>query len=156
VKLWVQLSALWSALSYVCPAAEYSLNNVLIGFFKRSTTVPLSHADEAMDGLSAAASVIAVIQISEEVVSRSSRYYKAVKHTKADIEDLFRELSGLKTVVERVQQLLEGPKATRLRTSQPLYDGLKDCNLKLQELLKKLKEKLNPGGGCKVDSDSAL
>ena len=50
-----------------------------------------------MDGISAA-SVIAVIQISEEVVLRSSQYYKAVKNAKSDI-DLLRELSNLKTVV---------------------------------------------------------
>ena len=54
-----------------------------------------------MDGLSAAASVIAVIQISEEVVSRSSRYYKAVKNAKSDIENLLRELSRTREVCFR-------------------------------------------------------
>ena len=105
-----------------------------------------------MDGLSAAASIIAVVQISEEVVSRSSRYYKAVKNAKSDIDSLLKELSGLKTVIERVQQLLKGPNGARLWTSQPLHDGLEGCSLKLQELEKKLKEKLNPGMDGKIMS----
>jgi hypothetical protein len=85
-------------------------------------------------------------------VSRSSRYYKAVKNARSDIEGLLREPSSLKAVVKRVQQLLEGPNGIRLRTSQLLHDGLKDYNLKLQELVKKLEEKLNPGGGAKIIS----
>jgi hypothetical protein len=98
---------------------------------------------EAMDVLSAAASVIAVIQISESVASLCSRYFTAVKNAKPDIERLQGELGRLKTVLEGAQQILEDRNGARLRTSQRLCDGLSGCSLQLNELEKKLKEKLN-------------
>jgi hypothetical protein len=92
-----------------------------------------------MDGLSAAASVIAVIQISEDVVSLCSQYLKAVKNAKSDIVRLQGELSSLKPVLEGAQKLLEGPNAARLETSRPLLDGLRGCYSQLEDLETKLK-----------------
>jgi hypothetical protein len=100
------------------------------------------HASGAMDGLSAAASVIAVIQISEDVVSLCSQYLKAVKNAKSDIVRLQGELSNLKTVLEGAQKLLEGPNAVRLETSRLLLDGLRGCYSQLEDLGTKLKDHL--------------
>jgi hypothetical protein len=97
-----------------------------------------------MDGLSAAASVIAVIQISEDVVSLCSQYLKAVKNAKSDIVRLRDELGSLKSVLEGAQKLLEGPNASRLETSRPLLDGLKGCYSQLEDLETKLKDHLKP------------
>src|SRR5215469_4637893 len=99
----------------------------------------------AMDGLSAAASVIAVIQISESVASLCSQYFTAVKNAKPDIKRLQGALGGLKTVLEGAQQILEGPNGARLETSQRLRHGLEGCSSQLNELRNKLKEKLNVG-----------
>jgi hypothetical protein len=98
----------------------------------------LDHASGAMDGLSAAASVIAVIQISEDVVSLCSRYLKAVKNAKSDIVRLQGELSSLKPVLEGAQKLLDGPSGTRLETSRLLH-GLRGCYSQLEDLETKLK-----------------
>jgi hypothetical protein len=95
-----------------------------------------------MDGLSAAASVIAVIQISEEVISLCSQYLKAVKNAKSDIVRLQGELSTLKPLLEGAQKLLEGPNAARLETSRPLLDGLRGCYSQLKDLETKLKDYL--------------
>jgi hypothetical protein len=95
-----------------------------------------------MDGLSAAASVIAVIQISEDVVSLCSQYLKAVKNAKPDIVRLQGELSSLKPVLEGAQKLLEGSNAARLETSRPLLDGLRGCYSQLKDLETKLKDYL--------------
>ncbi len=92
-----------------------------------------------MDGLSAAASVFAVIQISEDVVSLCSQYLKAVKNAKSDIERLQGELGHLRAVLEGAQKLLKGPNAARLETSRPLLDGLRACSSQLKDLETKLK-----------------
>ncbi|PMD32232.1 hypothetical protein L207DRAFT_572057 [Hyaloscypha variabilis F] len=111
---------------------------------------PHRPTSEAMDVLSAAASVIAVIQISESVASLCSQYFTAVKNAKPDIELLQGELGRLKTVLEGAQQILKGPNGARFHTSQPLRDGLSGSSLQLNELEKKLKEKLNLGKTGKV------
>jgi hypothetical protein len=92
-----------------------------------------------MDGLSAAASVIAVIQISEHVVLLCSRYLQAVKNAKSDIERLHGELSHLRAVLEGARKLLQGPNMARLETSRLLDDGLRGCYSHLQDLETKLK-----------------
>ncbi|KAE8440485.1 hypothetical protein EG329_007429 [Mollisiaceae sp. DMI_Dod_QoI] len=117
------------------------------------------HASRAMDGLSAAASVIAVIQISEDIVSLCSQYLKAVKNAKSDIVRLQGDLSNLKTVLEGAQKLLEGPDAARLETSLPLLDGLRGCYWQLEDLGTKLKDHLktkHKGKGTRFFGLSAL
>ena len=99
-----------------------------------------------MDGLSAAASIIAVIQISEDVALLCSKYLKAVKNSKSDIERLQGELTNLKPVLEGAQKLLEGPNAARLETSRPLLDGLRGCYSQLKNLETNLKGHLKPEG----------
>jgi hypothetical protein len=70
-----------------------------------------------MDGLSAAASVIAVTQISQSVASLCSQYFTAVKNAKPDIGRLQGEVGRLNTVLEGAQQIFEGPNGARLQTS---------------------------------------
>lgn len=109
-----------------------------------------------MDGLSAAASVIAVIQISGTIASLCSQYLKGAKNAKSDIERLQGELSNLKTVLEGAQELLVGPNGARLQTSQLLYDGLRGCFSQLTDLETKLGKKLNTGKMRKVMSQFGL
>ena len=104
-----------------------------------------------MDGLSAAASVIAVIQISGSVASLCSQYFKAVKNAKTDIERLQGELNSLKTTLEGAQQILQSPNGARLQTSQLLHDGLRGCSLQLEELKTRLEKKLNTGTSRQSD-----
>ena len=92
-----------------------------------------------MDGLSAAAGVIAVIQISEDVVSLCSPYLKAVKNAKSDIERLHGELSHLRAVLDGARKLFENPNVARLETSRLLDDGLRGCYSQLKDLETKLK-----------------
>jgi hypothetical protein len=55
-----------------------------------------------MDRLLVAVSVIAIIQISEDVISLYSQYLNAVKNTKSDIMRLQDELTSLNYVLEGV------------------------------------------------------
>ena len=64
-----------------------------------------------MDGLSAAASIIAVIQISEDVALLCSKYLKAVKNAKKLIPDKYgvSETSGLKATVKATSNTYDFP-----------------------------------------------
>jgi hypothetical protein len=53
-----------------------------------------------MDGLSAAASVIAVLQISESVVSACRHYYKTVKGARKEIQMVITMVNDLKSTLK--------------------------------------------------------
>ena len=94
-----------------------------------------------MDGLSGAANVIAVVDISAKIASLCFQYSVAVKNAKEDIERLQRKVNDIKDVLGEVQQLLDGRGKTRLSATNKLLDSLKECFLQLEEL----KTQLEPG-----------
>jgi hypothetical protein len=87
-----------------------------------------------MDGLSAAANVIAVVDISAKIASLCFQYSVAVKNAKEDIGRLQRKVNDIKDVLGEVQQLLDGRDKTRLSATNKLLDSLKECFLQLEEL----------------------
>jgi hypothetical protein len=94
-----------------------------------------------MDPLSAAASVIAVIQISGTVFDLCRSYYTAVKDARKDIMRLQNELRGLETVLASVADLADADDSERLSTLQMLIkpDGpLWQCREDLEGLLETL------------------
>ena len=97
-----------------------------------------------MDGLSAAASVIAVVQISGQVFGLCWEYYSEVKDAKEDIKRLRDEVKSLQDVVTKVADLVDAPTAKPSvmdLLSQP--DGpVQQCLKELTELVKKLKPEL--------------
>ena len=92
-----------------------------------------------MDGLTAAASIIAVIDISAKVANLCFRYSAAVKDAKEDIERLQKKVVDITHVLEELKQLLGQPNETRLSATNKLVDSLKECLRQLQELETKLK-----------------
>jgi DNA repair exonuclease SbcCD ATPase subunit len=99
-----------------------------------------------MDGLSAAASVTAIIDISAKVASLCFQYAVAVKDAKRDIERLQRTITDVKNILEKVKQLLDEQDKTRLSATRKLSDSLEECHQQLQEL----KTQLDPGKTRKV------
>ena len=93
-----------------------------------------------MDGLSAAASVIAVIDVSAKIASLCFQYSTEVKNAKDDVERIQRKLSDIKNLLEAVKQL-DGPNGLRLPATHRLSNSLEKCLLELQ----KLKKRLDPG-----------
>lgn len=65
-----------------------------------------------MGGLSGAASVIAVIDLSTKITALCFHYSAAVKNAKKDIEHLERKVSDIKDVFGQVRQLLDGQDRT--------------------------------------------
>ena len=91
-----------------------------------------------MDGLSGAASVVAVIDLSAKVASLLIQYSVAVKNAKRDIERLEKKVCNIKDVLREVKQLLNGRDKTLLSATYKLSDSLKECFLQLTELNKQL------------------
>lgn len=98
-----------------------------------------------MEGLGAAANVIAVIDLSAKVASLCLQYSRAVKNAKSSIQRLLNELGMLKVTLQGARQLLESPDGGRLQTSQRLRDGLSGCEIQLKELERQLDDTLNVG-----------
>jgi len=101
-----------------------------------------------MEGLGAAASVIAVIDMSAKVASLCFQYSVAVKDAKEDIERLEREVKSIKSILEDVKRLLRGPDSAQLSASQKLLASLQDCFLQLKEM----DARLEPGKARKAMS----
>jgi len=99
-----------------------------------------------MAGIGEAANVIAVIQISGKILSFCSEYYSKVKSVRKDIERLQGEVKSLNNVLNKVRELLEGPKAARLPASNTLVERIKQCISELEGL----RNKLDPGKGQKT------
>lgn len=95
-----------------------------------------------MEGLAAAASVIAVVELAAKVASLCLEYASAVKNARADIERLRKHTDSLKTTVEGAQKLLQGPHGARLETSQKLRNALDDTQSQLGDIVAKLEAKL--------------
>jgi len=94
-----------------------------------------------MDGLSTAASVIAVIDLSAKVASVCVQYYSAVKSAKKDIAHLQDVIKNLNDVLNMLRALLDDKHSLRLESSRKLNPALNQCFLDLQAL----ENKLNPG-----------
>lgn len=105
-----------------------------------------------MDGLSGAASVIAVIDISAKIVSLCFQYSTAVKDAKDDIERVQRKVRDITHVLEKIKQLLDSQSKARLSTTQALFSSLEQC----QRELKSLEAKLDPGRTRKTISRFGL
>jgi len=105
-----------------------------------------------MDGLSAATSVIAVIEISAKIASLCLQYSIAVKDAKHDIERVQRTVDDIIHILENIKQLLNRQDKTRLSTTHGLFDSLRRCLLELEDL----KAKLDPGKTRKAMSQIGI
>ena len=94
-----------------------------------------------MDGLSGAASVVAVIDISAKITSLCFQYSVAVKDAKRDIERLQRKVNDIEKILGEIKQLLDGRDKTMLSATRKLSDSLEQCF----QQLNKLKTQLEPG-----------
>jgi hypothetical protein len=99
-----------------------------------------------MDGLSAAANVIAVLDLTAKIATLLFQFSKEVKAAKSDIENFQGELDRLSITLEGGQELLESPNGAKLQTSQHLRTSLYGCSSHLTEIEAKLTKKLNAGG----------
>jgi chromosome condensin MukBEF complex kleisin-like MukF subunit len=105
-----------------------------------------------MDGLSGAASVIAVIDIAAKITSICYQYSIAVKEAKDDIGRVQRKVSDTTHILEKLKQLLGSQDKTRLSSTHHLLDSLSQCFRELEDV----KAKLDPGKTRKTISRIGL
>ena len=86
-----------------------------------------------MEVLGGAASVIAVVQLSGQILSLCQKYYGDVKDAKNDIENLQNETAAVQAVLQRAQDLAQG--TDKLATTKALIEELK---AELEGLVRKL------------------
>jgi|SRR5215469_9457881 len=91
-----------------------------------------------MDGVSAAASAIAVIELSARVASLCAQYYNAVKKAKADVTRLQVVVENLNSVIKDCRDLLDGQHGSKLESSRKLNQALNECLSDLERLENKL------------------
>jgi hypothetical protein len=101
-----------------------------------------------MDGLSVAANIIAVVEISAKVAGLCTEYISAVRNAKADIARLQSVVEILNGLFKELNILLDSPLASKLDASQRLRQAV----LESFQQLKDLKSKLEPGKGRKAMS----
>jgi len=100
------------------------------------------------EALTVAEAVIALAQISEQVISACYRYYHAVKDANREILHVINTVSSLKTTVDNLRLLLENP--SKLRNLHGLEKPIKAC----QSTLEKLRTKLDSQFGTGVHTDN--
>lgn len=94
-----------------------------------------------MESLAIAASILQVIQISEQVVSACYQYYRSAKGAKKDILDIINHVSGLKSTLESLRLLIDSvgdPADPRLPHLARLDVPLKSCQSELQTIANRL------------------
>ena len=101
-----------------------------------------------MDGASAAASIVALIETSLKVVSLCAEYYSHVKKAKEEVHRFSLEIKAFINVLQNLDKLAQNPRAIRLFTSKALGQDIERCLLDLEHL----REKLDLGKGRKTMS----
>ena len=92
------------------------------------------------EALGVAASIIAVIQISEQVAA-AYKYFTSARDTKNDILAVLNAVSGLKNVLDHLHSLIEGNSDSQLfhlPHLSSLDEPLKACEVVLERLGSKL------------------
>lgn len=99
-----------------------------------------------MDGLSSAASVIAVIQLTGSIVKICGCYIQEAKDARDDITTLQRTVAGLDGILQKLKEFLQDPTGAKLPTSSSLVNNITDCLSDLGAL----EEKVDPGKGKRM------
>ena len=108
-----------------------------------------------MDGLSVAASLIAVVQLSAQVFSLCQEYYIGVKHARDEIQRLSNEVLAIHEILENISDLLDGPDTAKFSTLALLdkkNGPAQQCAAQLQEI----KTQLDPNEGMRKLGRRAL
>ena len=95
--------------------------------------------------LALVSSIIAVIQISQDVITRAYKYGQAVKHAKEDMRRVQTEVKGLESILGKLRELARRAVASgRSLSLWPTLVSLQDPTSSLHKCQREL-EKLQPG-----------
>ncbi|KAJ5382563.1 hypothetical protein N7517_000474 [Penicillium concentricum] len=105
-----------------------------------------------MDGLSGAASVIAVVQLTESIVKVCGKYLKNVKNATQDIQRIQEKTATLARVLQSLDDLTGQSNGNKLTTTHDLVYNIAKCS----STLANLKEKIDLKPGQKAISKLGL
>ena len=108
-----------------------------------------------MDGLSAAANLVSIVQLSAQVFSLCQEYYIGVKQSRDEIQRLSNEVLAIHEILEKISDLLDGPDAAKFATLALLEKRngpAQQCAAQLQEI----KTQLGPHEGMRKLGRRAL
>jgi hypothetical protein len=97
-----------------------------------------------MEVLSGVASVVAVIQIAEDVIKICGHYARKVSSAKKEIQDLVAEVTSLRDILTRVESSQDDTEKLYTpdpRSKQLAETSIEECKASLQEVVRLL----NPG-----------
>jgi hypothetical protein len=94
-----------------------------------------------MDGLSSAASVFAVIQLTGSLVELCGGYIQKVKGARDEISNLQRSITGLQETLQDLESLIKSKEGIALPTSSRLIGNLTTCLSDLRALETRLDPK---------------
>jgi uncharacterized protein (DUF342 family) len=97
-----------------------------------------------MDGLSLAASVASIIEISGRIFDLYRTYYSEMKNAKEDIRRLRDEITSFENILTNVTDLADAPDSTKLSILD-LLNQLNDFIQQYRTELKRLATKLDTG-----------
>lgn len=129
-----------SSLNSRLSALSHSIGFIVVQLYKRG----LSESD--MEGISAAANVVGIIQLAGSIVKICGGYLREVKNARNDIVTLQQTVTDLELIVERLKKCLQGPCGTTLALSSGLVRGIASCHSDLETL----KKSIDPGKGKDV------
>lgn len=98
-----------------------------------------------MDGLSSAASIIAIIQLTGSIVNICRGYIQEVKDARDDIITLQQTVAGLEAILQKLKEIPHDSRERKLSTSS-LVDNISDCF----SCLEALEEKIDLGRGKRM------
>lgn len=92
-----------------------------------------------MEAVGAAASVVALVEISAKVLLLTAKYAAQVKSAQRDISRFRVELEAFVKVLQSLEELAQNqPQATRLATFKSLAESFQQCRLDLERMQEKL------------------
>jgi hypothetical protein len=95
-----------------------------------------------MDGLSVAASIIAVLQISESVISACYQYYKTAKGARKDILEVISMVKDLKSTLDTIRFLLDDDDGDVEDARLPLLKSLEPSFTACEEAMRDVAQRL--------------
>ena len=95
-----------------------------------------------MDGVSAAASIITLVEISVKVLSLTVEYSTQVKNAQEDIARFRLELDAFIKVLRSLHELTQNPGATKPVNLESIAESTQQCGVNLENLQKKLKSSM--------------
>ena len=90
--------------------------------------------------------ILAVVVTTTQVLSLLTKYYQGVHAARTDVQRMISEIQSFQDVLQKIQELFNSPKGTRLSVSSSQTMAIAHAISSLE----KLKDKLNPSHGKKM------